>query len=162
MIFFLERQLLNSIPISTQCTKTEASVIRLLYESKLKKYHTVENVAKDLFSDVISLNKTIPELIIPLNHTPASSFTINTASTPVDMVWTQDELSPSINKLQESLDLVVANAERLYYNCEYQKCMEITERVLKTDPFHNDCLPVHIGCLVELKNSNSTYKYLSL
>ena len=28
-------------------------------------------------------------------------------------------------------------------------------RVLKKDPYHTECLPIHISCLVELKESNS-------
>lgn len=149
-----ERQLLNAMPISSQCTKTEASVIRLLYESKLKKYHTVESAPKGVLFPESSTNQTIPELIMP-SHTPMSSFVINMASTPVDMVWTQEESSPITVKLQESLDVIVSNAERLYYNCEYQKCRDVTDKVLKKDPYHSDCLPVHIACLVELKESNS-------
>lgn len=27
-------------------------------------------------------------------------------------------------------------------------------RILKKDPYHNSCLPVHIACLVELKKTN--------
>lgn len=30
-------------------------------------------------------------------------------------------------------------------------------RILKKDPYHNSCLPVHIACLVELKKTNGKY-----
>lgn len=58
-------------------------------------------------------------------------------------------------RLQNSLDLIVAEAERIYYNCDYQKCAALTEKVLSEDPYHHDCLPIHIACQVELKQSNS-------
>lgn len=158
---FLERDLLDSMPISSQCSKSETIVLRLLYESKLKKYHTTENILKDVLYSEVQNQRPMPEMIIPLsNRTPISSFTINTASTPVpEPTWTQTEEMPltAVSKLQESLDLVVSNAERLYYNCEYQKCKQLTEEVLKKDPYHTDCLPVHIACLVELKESNSKF-----
>lgn len=35
-------------------------------------------------------------------------------------------------------------------------------RVLKKDPYHSTCLPVHIACLVELKKTNSKLIYLIL
>lgn len=30
-------------------------------------------------------------------------------------------------------------------------------RILKKDPYHNSCLPVHIACLVELKKTNGKF-----
>ncbi|XP_063235320.1 cell division cycle protein 16 homolog [Bacillus rossius redtenbacheri] len=61
----------------------------------------------------------------------------------------QSPLAP----LRDNLDVQVCRAERHYYNCNYQRCLQITEEVLKKDPYHSECLPVHIGCLVELKKS---------
>ncbi|KAG5887178.1 hypothetical protein JTB14_028981 [Gonioctena quinquepunctata] len=60
-------------------------------------------------------------------------------------------------KLKNSLDLQVAEAERLYYNCDYQQCSLLTEAILKIDPYHDACLPVHISCQVELKQSNKLF-----
>lgn len=62
-----------------------------------------------------------------------------------------------VAKLKNSLDLQVAEAERLYYNCDYQRCSLLTEAILKKDPYHDACLPIHISCQVELKQSNSKY-----
>lgn len=31
------------------------------------------------------------------------------------------------DRLQENLDMQVAKAERLYYNCDYQQCFSLTE-----------------------------------
>lgn len=58
-------------------------------------------------------------------------------------------------RLRDSLDMHVAEAERLYYNCDYQQCSQLTEAILKQDPYHTSCLPIHISCQVELKQSNS-------
>lgn len=33
-------------------------------------------------------------------------------------------------------------------------------RILKKDPYHNSCLPVHIACLVELKKTNGKFTIL--
>lgn len=67
--------------------------------------------------------------------------------------------SPPIphSRLADNLDLAVAKAERLYYSCAYKECFNITEEVLKKDPYHTTCLPVHIGCLVELKKTNKLF-----
>lgn len=61
------------------------------------------------------------------------------------------------DRLLGNLDMEVTEAERLYYNCDYHKCFSLTERILKKDPYHNSCLPVHIACLVELKKTNALF-----
>ncbi|XP_054003923.1 cell division cycle protein 16 homolog isoform X3 [Hylaeus anthracinus] len=61
------------------------------------------------------------------------------------------------DRLLGNLDMEVSKAERLYYNCDYHKCFSLTERILKKDPYHNSCLPVHIACLVELKKTNALF-----
>ncbi|XP_021915028.1 cell division cycle protein 16 homolog [Zootermopsis nevadensis] len=105
-----EQELLESLPLSQQCVGTEQQLLRLLYESKLKKYHAP--------------NESLP---------------------------------PPPPALAPNLDLAVARAERHYYNCNYQQCSHITEDVLKKDPYHSGCLPVHISCLVELKKVNKLF-----
>ncbi|XP_075230807.1 cell division cycle protein 16 [Lycorma delicatula] len=60
-------------------------------------------------------------------------------------------------RLAENLDLAIARAERYYYACNYKECFQITEEVLKKDPYHTTCLPIHIGCLVELKRTNKLF-----
>lgn len=159
--YFLEQELLDSLPISSQCTKEEAVVLRFLYESRLKKYHTTERT-KDVPVDI---KLTAHEMFVPFTAiTPISSF-VNTASTPLDNTnWNEGKIeeAPIVNKLQDSLDVVVSTAERFYYNCEYHKCKQITEEVLKKDPYHSDCLPVHIASLVELKESQSKFKEIGI
>ncbi|XP_066994017.2 cell division cycle protein 16 homolog isoform X2 [Anabrus simplex] len=108
-----ERELMDSLPFSEQCSAQEEMVMRLLYESKLKKYQ-----APGMLLDVPSIQ---------------------------------------LEDLAGNLDLVVAKAEQHYYNCNYRECIHITEEVLKKDPYHSSCLPVHIGCLVELKRSNQLF-----
>ncbi|CAL4061020.1 unnamed protein product, partial [Meganyctiphanes norvegica] len=59
--------------------------------------------------------------------------------------------------LQTNTDFMTAHAEKLYYNCDFATCYRITQKVLKKDPYHTECLPVHISCLVELKQSNTLF-----
>uniref|UniRef100_A0A3P8S0K2 Cell division cycle 16 homolog (S. cerevisiae) n=1 Tax=Amphiprion percula TaxID=161767 RepID=A0A3P8S0K2_AMPPE len=65
-----------------------------------------------------------------------------------------------VNGLQDNLDVVVSLAERHYYNCDFKMCYKLTSMVMVKDPFHANCLPVHIGTLVELGKSNELF-YLS-
>lgn len=67
------------------------------------------------------------------------------------------EFSVLIQRLNTSLDMLVAQAEHLYYNCDYQRCSTFTEEILKQDPYHSGCLPIHISCQVELKNANKLF-----
>ncbi|KAK3888761.1 hypothetical protein Pcinc_007234 [Petrolisthes cinctipes] len=64
---------------------------------------------------------------------------------------------PSLPTLASNADFITAQAEKLYYNCNYAQCYRLTQEVLKKDPYHTDCLPIHISCLVELKQSNTLF-----
>ncbi|EGV97130.1 Cell division cycle protein 16-like [Cricetulus griseus] len=66
----------------------------------------------------------------------------------------------TVDGLQENLDVVVSLAERHYYNCDFKMCYKLTSAVMEKDPFHANCLPVHIGTLVELNKANELF-YLS-
>lgn len=39
LLLFSERELLDSLPFAEQCKEADAELLKLLYESKLKKYH---------------------------------------------------------------------------------------------------------------------------
>ncbi|XP_043270067.1 cell division cycle protein 16 homolog isoform X2 [Venturia canescens] len=114
-----ERDLLESLPLSEQCTEAERDLLRLLYDSKLKKYQ------------------------VPSEEQPSIACSISGISVS--------------DRLGNNLDMQVSRAERLYYNCDYHQCFSLTERILKKDPYHSSCLPVHIACLVELKKTNALF-----
>uniref|UniRef100_A0A8C5MZF8 Cell division cycle 16 n=1 Tax=Leptobrachium leishanense TaxID=445787 RepID=A0A8C5MZF8_9ANUR len=63
----------------------------------------------------------------------------------------------SVDGLQDNLDVVVSLAERHYYNCDFKMCYKLTSVVMEKDPFHANCLPVHIGTLVELNKANELF-----
>ncbi|MBN3295750.1 cell division cycle protein 16 homolog isoform X1 [Amia ocellicauda] len=109
-----EKDFLESLPLSQQCTGEEQELLRFLFESKLKKYNKPS------------------ETVIP----------------------------DTVNGLQDNLDVVVSLAERHYYNCDFKTCYKLTSMVMVKDPFHANCLPVHIGTLVELSKANELF-YLS-
>ncbi|XP_073701770.1 cell division cycle protein 16 homolog [Garra rufa] len=109
-----EKDFLESLPLSQQCTEEEVELLRFLFENKLKKYNKPSEMV-------------VPEIV---------------------------------NGLQDNLDVVVSLAERHYYNCDFKMCYTLTSMVMVKDPFHANCLPVHIGTLVELSKANELF-YLS-
>ncbi|KAJ8669052.1 hypothetical protein QAD02_000311 [Eretmocerus hayati] len=110
-----EKELLNSLPFHEQCKEADAALLKLLYESKLKKYQE-----------------------------PAE--------------YSLSPCGPSMkNSLKDNLDMQVSKAERLYYNCNFHQSFSLTESILKSDPYHSGCLPLHIACLVELKKTNDLF-----
>ncbi|XP_075887196.1 cell division cycle protein 16 homolog isoform X2 [Nelusetta ayraudi] len=109
-----EKDFLDSLPLSQQCTQEEEELLHFLFENKLKKYNKPS------------------DLVVPA----------------------------MVNGLQDNLDVVVSLAERHYYNCDFKMCYKLTAMVMVKDPFHANCLPVHIGTLVELGKSNELF-YLS-
>lgn len=90
IIIHSERELLESLPFVEQCTKGEEELLRLLYDSKLKKYQEP--------------------------NTKESSVTCNVMGISVT------------DRLADNLDMQVAKAEKLYYNCDYHQCFSLTER----------------------------------
>lgn len=131
---------------------------------------------------LLNIMHLTPETIPSLPTTPATIITPTSISTPnvarnndknlmkndLKKMKSNDnqqmQVEPNENvtifKLKNSLDLQVAEAERLYYNCDYQQCTALTESILKQDPYHDACLPIHISCQVELKQSNSKFSIL--
>ncbi|KAK5637885.1 hypothetical protein RI129_000202 [Pyrocoelia pectoralis] len=169
-----EQELLNSLPIAQQCTTAEAEVLRTLYKSKLKKYNTIVGVIPTKTCKPIYHNTPLQTSLIVLHkkfvniaETPKASTTSCTPTSEVGMDKTEDSkaehmvldsLENSIQiRLQQSLDLAVSQAELFYYNCDYVQCSKLTENILKEDPYHAACLPIHISCMVELKQSNKLF-----
>ncbi|GIY75333.1 cell division cycle protein 16 homolog [Caerostris extrusa] len=65
-------------------------------------------------------------------------------------------VAPEISMLADNLDVGTALAERCYYNCDYEQSYNITTTILNKDPFHLNCLPIHISCLMELEKTNES------
>ncbi|GIX95883.1 cell division cycle protein 16 homolog [Caerostris darwini] len=66
-------------------------------------------------------------------------------------------IAPEISMLSDNLDVGTALAERCYYNCDYEQSYNITTTILNKDPFHLNCLPIHISCLMELDKTNALF-----
>ncbi|KAI1280486.1 Cell division cycle protein 16 -like protein [Halotydeus destructor] len=60
--------------------------------------------------------------------------------------------------LENNVDVLTAQAERCYYNCDYHQCYKITSEVLSRDLYHSQCLPIHLSCLMELKKTNALFE----
>lgn len=63
----------------------------------------------------------------------------------------ETSLPPALKKLNSNLDHIICKAERCFNCCNYRDAYRYTTTVIKKDPLHETCLPVHISCLVELK-----------
>ncbi|XP_030754617.1 cell division cycle protein 16 homolog isoform X2 [Sitophilus oryzae] len=172
-----EQELLQSIPTESNCSTEEAQVIKALYELRLKKYHTPQTqiIKSTPLIFISKVNDTSSNDVKSLPSTPNLHITPTSISTPMVMknneknlrknqklqIDNQMQVDPfenvAISRFQGSLDFYVAQAEMFYYNCDYSKCIGLTEQILKKDPYHDGCLPLHISCLVELKQSNKLF-----
>jgi len=63
-------------------------------------------------------------------------------------------VTDSSNLLATNVDVLTAQAERFYYNCDYHSCYNLNSQVLARDLYHPQCLPIHLSCLMELKKTN--------
>lgn len=156
-------------------------MLRLLYKSKFKKYHSAsisaaESVKK--YQPASSKNTKqlrprnigyAPQQILSTPNNRGSPFALansggnRTTRRQSSQVAAADQEAMNVDvidsqiaqRLNDSLDMAVCRAEKLYYNCNYVECNKLTESILKEDPYHNGCLPIHISCQVELKHSTS-------
>eukprot|EP00049_Salpingoeca_infusionum_P000097 m.37138 g.37138 ORF g.37138 m.37138 type:complete len:626 (+) comp10072_c0_seq1:127-2004(+) len=60
-------------------------------------------------------------------------------------------------ELQQNGEVQAAFAQRLFYQAKYRECFAITTGILDNDPYHHACLPLHIACQVELKDTNGLF-----
>lgn len=66
-------------------------------------------------------------------------------------------LSKALTRLDSSVDVMSAQAERLFYNGEYKKSLKTIDEILKRDIYHTRSLTVKIECLMELKETTSLF-----
>uniref|UniRef100_A0A182TP47 Uncharacterized protein n=1 Tax=Anopheles melas TaxID=34690 RepID=A0A182TP47_9DIPT len=62
-----------------------------------------------------------------------------------------------MEKFESSIDLMIARAEQYFYSCDYRRCINMLEEILKNDPYHKRSLTVQIGCLMEMKDFNRLF-----
>ncbi|XP_068155741.1 cell division cycle protein 16 homolog [Drosophila tropicalis] len=66
-------------------------------------------------------------------------------------------LGDCLSRIQRSTDLMAAEAEKCFYDCDYKQCLKILNDLLKVDPFHNNALTIQIACLVEHGDFNRLF-----
>ncbi|BFF93039.1 cell division cycle protein 16 homolog [Drosophila madeirensis] len=66
-------------------------------------------------------------------------------------------LGECLTRVQRSTDLMAAEAEKCFYDCDYKQCVKILNDLLKIDPFHNNALTIQIACLVENGDFNRLF-----
>lgn len=131
----------------------------LLYKSKMKKYHGLSDFATPLdhMKNVQHSFNYVPSSVLDVSA-PALISTPNDDNYKmpnIQLSATSTKEDNRINLLMNSLDILVAKAEKCFFDCDYQRCTEFTEKVLKQDPYHMACLPIHISCQVQANQSNS-------
>uniref|UniRef100_A0A2M4AJ95 Putative anaphase-promoting complex apc cdc16 subunit n=1 Tax=Anopheles triannulatus TaxID=58253 RepID=A0A2M4AJ95_9DIPT len=62
-----------------------------------------------------------------------------------------------MSKLENSIDLLTAEAEQYFYRSDYKRCMKTLDTILKRDPYHRRTLTVQIGCLAETRDTNQLF-----
>lgn len=59
--------------------------------------------------------------------------------------------------LNNNSDVLLSQAELLYTQCKFQKCLESCEKILKNDELNFPTLPTYISCLYELNLKNKLF-----
>lgn len=219
LVSWEETNLINNImPNKQQCNETDLTILKFLYEQKLKKYYkaatstlhpemtpisnsqllktinekikkselkqttaglssstTIKGNPKAFNTPSTACNVMSPanKILYDLKNTSTSSFSIQASLTRLSMLNNSRTVNTSkmtcstvkntsdaitndgaLKLLSDSVDVKVARAEELFYNCNYKKCLKIINCILDRDPYHKRTLFVQIGCLMELKDTN--------
>lgn len=59
--------------------------------------------------------------------------------------------------IKENPDINYSKAEKLYYQCRFTECFDLTCSILESDPFHFNTLVIHLACLYELRMKSSLF-----
>jgi len=68
------------------------------------------------------------------------------------------DIPPQLSRFEKNNDIRVSMAERLYYNCDHVTAFEITSDIMRDDPLHHKCVPLHIALLVDMKETNELFQ----
>lgn len=169
-----ERELLASLPLSQRCSQLcNTLLVTTCYLTKLNKCALDSDAPATKFSPDANTTATSTSTTTSTETNTSKSSTLQRESsinncsasgtspannnTDKCIGINLDELPAVVSKLSSNLDIITARAERLYYKCKFVTCFQLTRSVLEQDPYHSECLPIHIACLIELQQSNALF-----
>lgn len=155
-----ERQLLSSLPLAARCQQLcNTRLVTSCYQTKLNKCAVNELNESNISVTLASTTSTASTTTVTATTIPATTATAmeDDKSPVLPNVNTIEALPTFLTKLNNNLDIITAKAERLYYKCNFVLCFQLTRTVLEQDPYHTECLPTHIACLLELRQSNTLF-----
>ncbi|KAH3685815.1 hypothetical protein WICPIJ_003214 [Wickerhamomyces pijperi] len=59
--------------------------------------------------------------------------------------------------LKDNTDVLLCQADLLYVQCKFQKCLELCEKILEKDELNFQTLPTYLACLHELGGKNKLF-----
>ncbi|GBG90196.1 hypothetical protein CBR_g50377, partial [Chara braunii] len=59
--------------------------------------------------------------------------------------------------LRDNSDLIACKADYHYHKGEYVQAYEVTNKLLERDPYHIQCMPVHLAAALELRRKNELF-----
>ena len=62
-----------------------------------------------------------------------------------------------LKPFEKNSDVRISLAERLYYNCDHLSAFTITSQIMREDPLHHRCIPLHVALLVDLRKTNALF-----
>lgn len=126
-----EKELLKIV--QTDDKEAASKYIKHFYLRELKKYPKEDQVEKKTKEGDDKAEK-LDEDVMASNIQKMADFTIDPAHE------------------ESSLDIQLAEAEKLYEECEYQECLELVEEIYNENSFIPKSILLLLSCLMELNN----------
>lgn len=74
-----------------------------------------------------------------------------------DKVYEADMILKEDYNLKQNTDVLLSEADLLYVQCKFQKCLELCEEILQKDELNFQTLPTYLACLHELGGKNKLF-----
>ncbi|KAH8311925.1 hypothetical protein KR044_008602 [Drosophila immigrans] len=117
-----------------------------------------QKVLEDLKAPTFSLQTSLSRASSMIDATQRSLFDASNRRVSAEQeLDTLMSLNDCLTRVQRSTDLMAAEAEKCFYDCDYKQCLKILNDLLKIDPFHNNALTIQIACLVENGDFNRLF-----
>ncbi|XP_063704150.1 cell division cycle protein 16 homolog [Culicoides brevitarsis] len=154
----LINELTEKMKNSRNVTDPKASTIK----SNAKCFTPVSaNVATPNSNKMLGDFKSTPSYSIHNSLLKVSKSTPDSASSHKKStkrsLLTAISLQTALTRLNQSVDVMSAQAEKLFYNGEYKKSLKVIDDILKRDIYHTRSLTVKIECLMELKETTALF-----
>lgn len=138
----------EAVRVDAKCFEAFEQLIR---GSLLTPREEWELLASLDFEDSCNGDSTVAELVKALYTTKLGKFE------NLSMYKAADEFLAKEYELGDNPDVLLSQADLLFVQCKFKKCLAVCEKILENDKFRFSAMPNYLACLHEMGKRNKLY-----